>query len=150
MVTRAIAATAEVEGKPVGQVFADFEVENLRDVYSEAPTRAVRSVSLKGMMLDTGATHLCLPAELIEQLGLPFAREVPVQTAVGVQSRRVFALARVKFEDRAMEGECVELPRGAPPLLGAIPMEAMGIEPDLQNRRVRKLPLGPEGTYITA
>ena len=134
----------------MGQVFADFDVENLRDVYGESPARGIRSVGLKGMVLDSGATHLCLPAEVFEELGLPFAREVPVQTAVGVQTRRVFALARVRFEDRVTEGECVELPRGTPPLLGALPMEGMGIEPDLQNRRVRKLPLGPDGTYITA
>ena len=150
MVTRTIAAPVEAEGEPVGQVFVDFVVENLQDVYTRALQQDVRTVSLHAVMMDTGATHLCLPADVIEELGLPFSHSVPVQTPLGIDTRRIFTLARARYEDRLADGQCVELPVGSPPLLGAIPMEIMGIEPDLQNRRVRKLPLGPDGTYITA
>ena len=148
MVTRTIAEPVEAEGQHVGQVFADISVENSGDL--DARGTVLRSVLLGDVVLDSGATHLCLPAGLIAQLGLPLVREAPVRTATGIEIRRIFRHALVRFEDRDVEGYCVELPAGSPPLLGAIPMEGMGIEPDLQNRRVRKLPLGPDGTYITA
>jgi len=44
----------------------------------------------------------------------------------------------------------LELPAGTTPLLGVIPMEALGVEPDLQNQRLRLLPEGPTDTYVTA
>jgi predicted aspartyl protease len=133
----------------VGQVVVDFEVENLADRFT-SPGGNPRRLSLHAVLMDTGATHLCLPANLIAELGLPFSREVPVATPTGIHVSRVFSPARVAYGDRRWDGECVELPVGAAPLLGAIPMEGLGIEPDLQTRTVRRLPLGPEGTYFTA
>jgi predicted aspartyl protease len=143
-----MAPPQEREGA-VGQVFIDFEVENLGDQLI-SPGASPRRLSLRGVLMDTGATHLCLPADLVAELGLPFSREVPVSTPTGIHFSRVFSPARVEYEDRRWDGECVELPVGAAPLLGAIPMEGLGIEPDLQTRTVRMLPLGPEGTYFTA
>lgn len=34
------------------------------------------------------------------------------------------------------------------PLLGAVPMEMLGIEPDLRTRSIRLLPGGPERNYL--
>jgi predicted aspartyl protease len=150
MATRTIAPPEHQRDSAVGQVVIDFRVENLVDVYATPPPRQVRTVSLQGVLMDTGATHLCLPADLVATLGLPFSHEVPAMTATGVRDLRIFRQALVVYEDRTYEGECIELPTGAKPLLGALPMEGLGIEPDLQKRTVRKLPLGPEGTYFSA
>ncbi len=137
-------------GAEMGQVLIDFSVENSLDRDAPGTRDSVRAAPMSGILMDTGATHLCLPAEVIGGLDLSFAREVLVQVATGVSSRRVFRNALVRFEDREATVECIELPAGMPALLGAIPMESLGIEPDLQNPRVRKLPMGLDGSYITA
>lgn len=100
--------------------------------------------------MDSGATHLCLPAGVIARLGRALLQEVPVNVATGIETRRVFANALVLYEDRKTVTECIELPEGMPALLGAIAMEGLGVEPDLQNRRPRKLPLGPGDSSIMA
>jgi predicted aspartyl protease len=42
----------------------------------------VRSVTLKNVLVDTGATTLCLPKDVIEQLGLKLLKEVDVSMAM--------------------------------------------------------------------
>jgi hypothetical protein len=41
---------------------------------------------------------------------------------------------------RAGTFECLELPGGKTPLIGVIPLEALGIEVDLRNQQLRLLP----------
>jgi predicted aspartyl protease len=147
MVVRTVSKPT-VSGERVGQVVVDFAVENFVDAVTGAPV--VRSLQLRRVLMDTGASHLCLPADVISELGLELVAEVPVQIATGMSLRRVFAGVRVRYGDRVTTVDCVELPAGSPPLLGAIPMEGLGIEPDLQHRVVRKLPLDTEHTYFTA
>ncbi len=45
--------------------------------------------------------------------------------------------------------ECLELPGGKDPLLGVIPLEALGLEIDLQNQVLKPLPISPTETYLT-
>jgi predicted aspartyl protease len=150
MTTKTIAARPGSEAR-MGQVYVDFQVENWADSVTGGAERApAPPVRLVDVLMDTGATLLCLPAEMVAALGLPFVREVPVQTATGISTRRIFAGALVRYEDRESIVECIELPEGMPPLLGALAMEGLGIEPDLQTRPPRKLPLGPDRSYIMA
>jgi hypothetical protein len=44
--------------------------------------------------------------------------------------------------------ECLELPGGSDPLLGVIPLEALGIELDLQNQQLILLPMSPTASYL--
>ena len=148
MGTRTVASRPP-SGEHMGQAFIDFAIENSADAAAPDAGRS-RTEYFVEVVMDSGATHLCLPADAIERLGLALLMEVPVKVATGIEMRRVFMNALVTYEDRKTVTECIELPLGMPALLGAIPMEGMGIEPDLQNRRVRKLPLGLDGTYITA
>jgi len=43
----------------------------------------------------------------------------------------------------------LELPGGSDPLLEVIPLEALGLEPDLKNQRLRVLPISSSETYLT-
>lgn len=54
------------------------------------PTKQVRTVTLDNVLVDTGATTLCLPANIIEQLGLELLKEVNVETANGIVKRELF------------------------------------------------------------
>ena len=109
----------------------------------------VRSVQLRDVLVDTGATTLCLPAEMIEQLGLELLKEVEATTATGVRSVRIFQDAKISLCGREGTFECLELPGGRDPLLGVIPMEMLGLEPDLKHQTLRVLPEQSVDTYLT-
>ncbi len=47
------------------------------------PVEDVRTITLKNVLVDTGVTTLCLPANVIAQLGLALLKEVDVATATG-------------------------------------------------------------------
>ena len=109
----------------------------------------LRSVILKNVLIDTGATTLCLPPEIIAQLGLELLKEVDVSTATGVSKARIFQDAKISVCGREGTFECLELPGGRDALLGVIPLEALGLEPDLQNQTLRVLPSESVDTYLT-
>ena len=101
------------------------------------------------MLVDTGATTLCLSSDTIAQLGLELLREVEVATANGVSKARIFQDARISILGREGNFECLELPGGQDALLGVIPLEALGIELDLQNQTLKVLPETSVDTYLT-
>ncbi|MFE1744997.1 retroviral-like aspartic protease family protein [Coleofasciculus sp. H7-2] len=108
----------------------------------------VRSLVVKNVLVDTGATTLCLPQDIIAQLGLTLLKEVPVATATGIGRARIFEDAKISLMGREGTFECLELPGGADPLLGVIPLEALGIELDLQNQQMILLPMSPTASYL--
>jgi predicted aspartyl protease len=137
----------------MGKVYADITVVSGDDEALQSrgllEAGAVRSVHLTDVLVDTGATSLCLPAEIIGTLGLRLDREVSVETATGMATARLFRGALLTVEGRTDNFSCVELPGGQTPLLGVIPMEALGLEPDLIAQRLWLLPETTENTHIT-
>ncbi|MEM8505656.1 MAG: aspartyl protease [Cyanobacteria bacterium P01_D01_bin.1] len=90
------------------------------------------------IVVDTSVSHLCLPIEVIQQLGLKKVGRANTET------NSVDSYGWVRFD---IEGEpdsvyrCLELPSGQMPKLGRIPLEDKGLEPDLENRCLRKVPI---------
>jgi len=109
----------------------------------------VRSVTLQDVLVDTGATTLCLPPETIAQLGLDLLKAVDVTTAAGLRTARVFQDAKISLCGREGTFECLELPGGRNPLIGVIPLEALGLELDLQHQTLKVLPSTSMDTYLT-
>jgi hypothetical protein len=72
----------------MGKILTQLTITNRGDQVLAArgviPAATVRSVTLDDALGDTGATTLCLPADIIAQLGLELLREVDVSTAHGV------------------------------------------------------------------
>jgi predicted aspartyl protease len=114
------------------------------------PANQVRTVTLDDVLVDSGATTLSLPTNIIQQLGLAPLREVLTKTAAGYQRSRVFQDAKVSVMGRAGVFQCLELPGGDDPLLGVIPMEELGLEPDFQKQELKLLPMEPGNTYYMA
>ncbi|MEG5091901.1 retroviral-like aspartic protease family protein [Microcoleus sp. B13-B4] len=112
------------------------------------PADQIRSITIKNVLVDTGATTLCLPQDAIAQLGLKLLKTVPVATATGIGTARIFEDAKISLMGRDATFECIELPAGADPLLGVIPLEALGIELDLQKQTLVLLPLSPTASYL--
>lgn len=137
----------------MGQVIATINVANRIDqVLHERkfiPAKDVRAISLENALVDTGATMLCLPTAVIEQLGLVQGGVANVETTAGVQPGRIFRDVDLQIGDRRGTFDCLELTQVAYPLLGVTPLEVLGLEPDLQNRVLRALPMTTEQTYLS-
>lgn len=95
---------------------------------------------LKMLSVDTGSTRLCLPADMIRELGLPFKKEIKLMTVTGEIKARLFKRLSITVEGRKKEFDCTELPGGEDPLLGVIPLEKLRLQPDLMNKRLILLP----------
>lgn len=77
-------------------------------------------------LVDTGSSELCLPAEIVEQLGLLFVGRKTMRTADGGRHIwRLMGVVQLEVQGRECEVRAVELPRGALPLLGAEPLATM-------------------------
>jgi clan AA aspartic protease len=77
-------------------------------------------------LVDTGAAELALPAEMISRLRLELLGTVEVSTADGGRhEHRVFGIAEVEVQGRTSQVRAIEVPHGAEPLLGAVPLEEM-------------------------
>jgi len=137
----------------MGKVFTKLTVINRADqILTEngiIPPEQVRSITLENVLVDTGATTLCLPPDVISKLGLKLLKEVNVATAVGIGRARIFEDAKILLCDREGTFECLELPGSSDALLGVIPLEALGLEPDLRNQRLKVLPDETTDTYWT-
>ena len=77
-------------------------------------------------------------------------KKVVATTAGGILETEVYTQAIVRIGDRSALVDCVALPNDARPLLGVIPLEAMGLEPDTTNHVLRVLPDDNRNTYILA
>jgi len=139
--------------KSMGKVLTTLIVKNRIDeanaVRGIISPDLVRSITLNNVLVDTGATTLCLPALAIEQLGLELLKEVDVATATGLSKARIFQDAKISLCGREGTFECLELPGGRDALIGVIPLEALGLEPDLKNQTLRVLPSESVDTYLT-
>jgi clan AA aspartic protease len=77
-------------------------------------------------LVDSGAAELALPTEIIEQLRLEPVDVIRVFTADGARHEyRVFGIVELEVQGRKCQVRAIELPRGAKPLLGAVPLEEM-------------------------
>lgn len=112
-------------------------------------TAEIRSCTVDNALVDTDATRLCLPADLIQTLGLKLTGMIDAQATVGHQTVNVYEGLKLTVEGREGRYDCVELPVGQTPLLGLIPLEDLGLEPDLQHQRLRHLPTTGKETYMT-
>lgn len=137
----------------MGKVLTNLTVINRADqIRAEDGTispEQIRSVTLEDVLVDTGATTLCLPGDIIAKLGLKISKEVDVATATGIGKARIFRDASISICGREGTFECLELPGGKDALLGVIPLEALGLELDLKNHRLKVLPISPTETYLT-
>ncbi|MEG4534094.1 aspartyl protease [Microcoleus sp. D2_18a_D3] len=142
-----------LQGKQMGQVLTTITVTNRIDqVLAERgfiPAGEIRSLTLDKVLVDTGATLLALPAFIISQLGLSQLGETNVETAAGIRKGRIFQDIMLEVEGRQAVFDCLEMPEGVDAIwLGVIPMERLGLEPDLKNQRLRVLPMNEEQTYL--
>ncbi len=140
--------------RQVGQVHVEITVTNLRDENFVSGgylgPEAIRSETIRDVLVDAGAMGLCLPADLVARLGLRPVREVQVETAAGRSTMRIMRDVSLEVLGRMAPFECLETPTGTLPLLGAVPMQILGLQPDLRREELVLLPDFGPGTYLRA
>ncbi len=109
----------------------------------------IRSCTVDNALVDQSKTRLCLPADVIQKLGLKQVSTVDMQTATGPQPSRVYKGLQLIVEGREGRYDCVELSTGQTPILGLVQLEDLGLVPDLRNQRLQHLPTQGEKTYLT-
>ena len=135
-------------GRVTATIAVTNEVDKMLADRGFIPTEQIRSLTLDNVLVDTGATRLCLPEEIIAQLGLTLVGEIDGHTVIGSRKFRLFKNVSLAIAGREGRYDCVELPAGQEPLIGLIPLEDLGLEPDLKNQRLNVLPAEGNQSYI--
>ena len=121
----------------MGQTTEKVIVKNVYDMFRAADgliaKDAIRVVEVDAIV-DTGATHLCLPPKAIEELGLMFSYSTAVTAANGEVPRRIFNGAYVTIQERSVEMEVMESDKTTPPLIGFLILAALDfvVDPKLK------------------
>ena len=96
-------------------------------------------------LVASGAVQLSLPVERIERLRLMELGQIRVFTADGSEHEyRVMGIAEVEVQGRTARVQVIELPRGAKPLLGAVPLEEMDWHISPIEKKLLPNPRSPE------
>ncbi len=96
-------------------------------------------------LVDSGAAELALPVEIISRLKLEQLGAVRVYTADGGEHEyRLFGMVEVEVGERICHVRTIELPHGAEPLLGAVPLEEMDWHISPLEKKLIPNPRSPE------
>lgn len=108
----------------------------------------VRRVRLEALV-DTGATQLVLPQDVVDQLGVFVRGHRKVRLADGTE-RPVPWVGPLLIEilGRQMVGEALVMPSGTTALIGQIPLENLDLVVDPKSREVRVNPASPDAPLL--
>ena len=124
----------------MGKVLVTALVENMADLVRAEdriiPPDQIRRIEVGDALIDTGATGLCMPARLIQQLGLKPLRMRRVRTSAGLATVQMYGGVRLTIQGRDCLSEVTELPDDCPVLVGQIPLEALDFVVDPIGQRL--------------
>src|SRR5215470_8999063 len=104
-----------METATMGRVVVQAKIENLGEVLlahrGQLAPEEVHSVEVTDALVDTGATHLCVPSKLLAQLGpmLPLS-PYRARTATGVTQLNVYGPVRLTVQGRFCTIDVAEVP----------------------------------------
>lgn len=139
----------------MGLIQAKVELINTVDA-SNAHTGLIAKEKVRRMeaqlLVDSGATMLCINENIALELGLTQAREGMITLADGSKKAcKIVGPVTIRFLTRTTVVEAVVLPGDAQPLLGALPMEGMDVVIDPLTQTLGLPPDRPYmANYITA
>lgn len=130
----------DLRGSAMGRFAVEFEVSNYTDVMDArrgllAPEK-VRRARIRGVV-DTGASHLVLPAKVVKQLGLTKTTKTSVRYADGRRAvRDLVEGAYVELVGRQAPFRAIAEPKREDALIGAIVLEDLDLLPDCTEKRL--------------
>jgi clan AA aspartic protease len=127
----------------VGVFRVPIKLRNYLNRYLPPPRRG-EDIECEAVV-DSGVVELALPAELVERLRLEELDTIRVHTADGGEHQyRVVGIVELEVQGRTCHVQAIELPRGAVPLLGAVPLEEMDWHISPQDRKLVPNPESPD------
>lgn len=118
----------------VGRGLAEIRIENLKDLWlvetGQLPAESVRRLTLRDALVDTGASDLSLPSQLIGQLGLKQWTTRTARTPVGLRTFNIYEPVRLSILGRDCTVDVAEVSDDAPVLIGQVPLELLDLVVD--------------------
>ena len=132
----------------MGRVAVRIQLVNAADEELRARrklgARHVRAVELDALV-DTGATMLSVPEDVLKKLGLRVVRKATVTYADGrKETRRIYGPAMIRVMGRTEFISVLAGHRGQPALLGQIPLEGLDLHVDPKGRQLVPNPASPD------
>ena len=130
----------------MGKVLTDVKLtsyDSLRDYQQQRITAdQIRLIVLTNVIVDSGASMMCLSRSLIEQLGLELLKMAKVNTAEGIVERGIYGPVIYEIQGRVARGDVLELSHPKiQALIGQIPLEQLDF---LINPATNRLITNPE------
>ena len=113
-----------------------IQLTNLEDLHAVKlgvrKPEEVRRLTVADALVDTGATRLCLPTSLIEDLGLRPVDKRTARTATGIVERTVYSEVEYTLLERSSTIRVTDLPEGSPILIGHMVLEELDLCVDMK------------------
>jgi clan AA aspartic protease len=120
----------------MGKVVETIKITNLLDPAKSVEVEAV---------IDTGATMLVLPKNVVSQLGLRKTEEVRVRYADNhVGTKEIYGAVNLELKGRAGIFDVLAENEGSQPLIGQIILERLDLVIEPSTRKVMPNPRSPE------
>jgi clan AA aspartic protease len=120
----------------VGKVIERIKLTNIFDPAKSVETEAV---------IDSGATMLALPQNIVDQLALQKRRAVKVRYANNhTDEKSIYGVVEVDLMGRNGVFEVLAEPAGATPLVGQVILEVLDLLIDAKSKKLIPNPSSPE------
>jgi clan AA aspartic protease len=124
----------------MGKVIEKVKLTNLFD-----PTKSVEVEAV----IDTGATMVVLPKNLVQELGLEKIEDVRVKYADGrVERKEVYGVVRLELKGRVGNFDVLAENEEAQPLIGQIVLERLDLIIEPSTRKLIPNPRSPDMPMI--
>ncbi len=119
----------------MGKVTVAARIENLEDLYrlnqGLIPADQVRSIDVTDALIDTGATGLLLPKQMIVALGLQ-----PLHTIAGMTSLPMYRAVRLTIQGRDCISDVAEIGDEFSVVVGQVPLELLDFVVDPRGQKL--------------
>jgi clan AA aspartic protease len=120
----------------MGKVIEKVKFTNLLE-----PTKSVEVDAV----IDTGATMLVLPQNVVDELGLKKIREVKVRYANNrTESKAIYGVVTVEIKGRTGNFDVLAEVEGSQPIIGQVVLEVLDFVVDTRGRTLIANPMSPE------
>ena len=96
-------------------------------------------------IIDTGATMVVLPRDIVEKLGLRKMREVKVRYANNkVETKPIYGVVNIELKGRSANLDVLVEEKGSQPLIGQVLLELLDLIVEPKTRKLIPNPASPE------
>ncbi len=96
-------------------------------------------------VIDTGATMVSLPVDMVKKLGLRKVREVKVRYANNkVETKSIYGVVTIELHGRSANLDVLAEEKGSQPLIGQVALELLDLVIEPKTMKVKPNPASPE------